>query len=65
MVTGLVSEGACRLIDSVSFNGNQLNIYHLTAEETPIVPSKFSYTVSGDNMGGYIVTVDRSGATAN
>ncbi|MBE6546263.1 MAG: D-alanyl-D-alanine carboxypeptidase family protein [Ruminococcaceae bacterium] len=41
------------------------NIYHLTAEETPIVPSKFSYTVSGDNMGGYIVTVDRSSATAN
>ena len=41
------------------------NIYRLTSEETPVVPAKFSYTVSGDNMGGYIVTVDRSSATAN
>ncbi len=41
------------------------NIYHLTAEETPVVPQKFTYTVSGDNMGGYIVTVNRSSATSN
>ena len=36
------------------------NMYYIGAGETHIVPSKWTYTVSGDNVGGYFVTVNRS-----
>ena len=36
------------------------NVYYLSATEEAVVPSEYSYTISGDNMSGYIVTVERS-----
>ena len=40
---------------SVSFS-----VYYLTAEETAYVPEHGEYTVSGDNAGGYIITVNNT-----
>lgn len=37
-------------------------VYYLAADAEMVVPEKYNYTVSGDNMGGYIVTVDQSSA---
>ena len=37
-------------------------VYYLASDAEITVPEKYSYTVSGDNMGGYIVTVDQSSA---
>lgn len=36
------------------------SVYYLSATEEAVVPTKNSYTVSGNNMGGYIVTVDKT-----
>lgn len=36
------------------------NMYYIGAGETHVVPSKWTYTVSGDNVGGYFITVNRS-----
>lgn len=37
-------------------------VYYLAGDAEMVVPEKYTYTVSGDNMGGYIVTVDQSSA---
>ena len=37
-------------------------VYYLASDAEMVVPEKYVYTVSGDNMGGYIVTVDQSSA---
>ncbi len=37
-------------------------VYYVAADAEALVPEKYEYTVSGDNMGGYIVTVDPSSA---
>lgn len=45
-------------------DGNSYLVYYVAAsngsETTLSVPEKYSYTVSGDNMGGFIVTVNLS-----
>ncbi len=41
------------------------SIYHLSAEETAYVPEHGKYTVSGDNLGGYIITVNNTAAKNN
>ncbi len=38
------------------------SVYYLTAEETAYVPEHGKYTVSGDNLGGYIITVNNTAA---
>ncbi|MBQ8331065.1 MAG: hypothetical protein IJX94_01030 [Clostridia bacterium] len=43
-------------------NTVKYNMYYLSSTEEAVVPTKYNYTVSGDNMGGYIVTVDTSSA---
>ena len=40
------------------------SIYYLAAGSELIVPTKWAYEVSGDNMGGYIVTVNKSKAAS-
>ena len=46
---------------SVSVDGKTQRIYYQSAEApTVIVPTKWEYTLSGDNVNGYIITVDTS-----
>lgn len=45
---------------TVSVNSVSYRIYYQAASETPLVPTKWKYTVSGDNMNGYIITVNTS-----
>ena len=35
-------------------------MYYIAPTEQQLVPEKYAYTVSGDNAGGYIVTVNKS-----
>lgn len=60
-----VQSRSCNAPLSVSVKDSQgktetYHIYYLAAGSELIVPSKWAYEVSGDNMGGYIVTVNRS-----
>ena len=41
-------------------SGAKYKVYYVGEGAAQIVPSTFEYTVSGDNMGGYIVTVNTS-----
>ena len=41
-------------------SGAKYKVYYVGDGAAPIVPSTYEYTVSGDNMGGYIVTVNTS-----
>lgn len=48
--------------------GAQYEIYYVPASETELttiqVPENYAYTVSGDNIGGFIITVDLSAPNA-
>lgn len=53
---------------SVSVTGTdgkatKYEMYYVAPTEQHLVPEKFSYTVSGDNAGGYIVTVNKTAQT--
>ena len=49
-------------------DGNQYEVYYVPASDTELtsikVPKDHSYTVSGDNAGGFIVTVNLSDSNA-
>ncbi|MBQ9086508.1 MAG: hypothetical protein IJY47_04915 [Clostridia bacterium] len=36
------------------------SVYYLATGSDMVVPTKYAYEVSGDNMGGYIITIDKS-----
>ena len=48
---------------SVTVDNASYNMYYSATAEA-VVPTKYSYTVSGDNMNGYIITVDKTSATS-
>ncbi len=61
----LVQTKSCRSplsITAKDAEGNSVgySVYYLASGSDLIVPTKYHYTVSGDNMGGYIITVDKS-----
>ncbi len=60
----LGTDGAHLLIDTNKDGKNDFEVYYVPAGTGAIaltsvpVPTNYAYTVSGDNMGGFIVTVD-------
>lgn len=50
----------------LSFTANNISyrVYYIASDATQAVPEKYTYTISGDNMGGYIVTVTVSARTS-
>ena len=54
-------------ISAKDLEGNSVSyrVYYMAATETPVVPIKYTYEVSGDNMGGYIITVNNSAKVSN
>lgn len=45
---------------SFTANNSSYRVYYIASDATQAVPEKYTYTISGDNMGGYIVTVNVS-----
>ena len=45
---------------SVKSSGKTYAIYYFEASAEHVVPTEYSYTVSGNNTDGYIITVDTS-----
>jgi len=47
----------------VTAEGVKYEIFYIAPGETHIKPESYDFTVSGDNMGGYIVTVNKTAKT--
>ena len=64
------SDGAHLKIDTNGDGSADYEVYYVPANNQPGVlttlplPTNFAYTVSGDNIGGFIVTVDLNTPTA-